>query len=155
MNTSFQDWIHLALNKMENQLILETGKTNKPLIKQSVLQEIHSFALMRLVTSFEPLCKSKFPETLVLDFERLCRIQDHFQFVVSSAAMLETVKDAIIETKNKNDLLVRRPILFGELKFKTHAALLQIIPRVLDLFAPRADSKMDVHQAFMTFITRK
>ena len=63
-------------------------------------KNIHSAAVLALVTSLIFLPKSKFPETLLLDYERLSRIQHIFHSIITTACMLATIKGAIFETEN-------------------------------------------------------
>jgi hypothetical protein len=73
-----------------------------------MVKDVHSAAVLALVTSLDTLKESEFPETLSLDFEKLSQLRNQFHFFVVSASMLDIVKNSIIKTNNPDDLRVRR-----------------------------------------------
>jgi hypothetical protein len=72
-------------------------------IQPEQIKDVHSAAILALVSSLDTLKESDFPETLSMDFEKLSLLQSQFHFFVVSASMLDSVKNAIAKTNNPND----------------------------------------------------
>jgi hypothetical protein len=79
-------------------------------IRPDELKAMHSDAMLSLICSSNALSESNFPETLVMDFERSQNLQNQFRSFIISASLLAAVNDAIIKTKNAEDLRVRCPV---------------------------------------------
>jgi hypothetical protein len=104
----------------------------------------HDAAVFEFVSSMEIMKESEFPETLSLSFVKISQLRNQFRFIVVSASMLAAIKDAILQTKNPNDLRVSiRPWPASVRKVIMPP---QAIPSILDLFLPGSAPELDIRQ---------
>ena len=94
-------WFHNSIKKEIDLIFTNLDAISKG--DKSYLNNIHSTAMFSLILEKSPITDTSCPETLLFDVHRLSSLQTNFKYLVSSAAILVTIKHYLRTTNNQKD----------------------------------------------------